>query len=329
MFQDKSLVSRGKDLDFPPKSQLSCELCQRRKSKCDKGDPCSTCQRAGVKCNVIRRQRLPRGRNGAQGKANMDLKSRINRLESLVASLGTNASPDEPSFGDVSAQAAREIRPAGDMSQYIGSSFWSTLNSEVSIVHVFLFGPAKFILGIQVKGLHQVLDFSSDSESDSPEHGQRVEFKADLTGFNFLLCAPNSFKVTPDALQHPSGPMIDVVRAIFIQNVDPIFKILHGPSILLFTQEGRQTMDHRSRDAAVEALSFAIYYSAVNTQDEHACQLKFGIDKTALLNRYRFACEVWLARADFVNTVDIRTLQAFTIFLVSFVLCLCAFSHYL
>ncbi len=47
-----------------PKSQISCELCQRRKVRCDKGNPCSTCQRVGVKCEVSSRQRLPRGRNG-------------------------------------------------------------------------------------------------------------------------------------------------------------------------------------------------------------------------------------------------------------------------
>jgi hypothetical protein len=45
----------------PP--QLSCELCRDRKVKCDKLDPCSNCESAGVTCVPIYRHRLPRGRH--------------------------------------------------------------------------------------------------------------------------------------------------------------------------------------------------------------------------------------------------------------------------
>lgn len=118
-----------------PKAQISCKLCQRRKVRCDKGNPCSTCQRAGVKCEVLSRQRLPRGRNGGRRKGDLDLKARLAKLESLVSSLGGSESSTTalPTFdrGQVSPEPT-SAKPSSDMSRYIGSSFWSTLTTEVS-----------------------------------------------------------------------------------------------------------------------------------------------------------------------------------------------------
>ena len=119
----------------PPKSRLTCELCQRRKVKCDKGNPCSTCQRAGVKCEAIDRQRLPRGRNGGRRKGDTDLKARVARLESLlVSNLGGTLKLDDSlqSSNDETVKNESIRTHQGDMSRYLGSSFWSSLSSEVS-----------------------------------------------------------------------------------------------------------------------------------------------------------------------------------------------------
>lgn len=117
-----------------PKAQLSCELCQRRKVRCDKGNPCSTCRRAGVKCEITTRKRLPRGRNGGRRKGDLDLKARIAKLENLVLNLSGTSGPDS---GDNVAQQEEtnsqgSPKPPTDLGRYLGSSFWSTLSSEVS-----------------------------------------------------------------------------------------------------------------------------------------------------------------------------------------------------
>lgn len=117
------------------KGQISCGLCQKRKVRCDKGNPCSTCQRAGVKCEVSSRQRLPRGRNGGRRKGDLDLKARLAKLENLVSSLGESESSTTalPTFdrGQVNPEPT-SAKSSSDMSRYIGSSFWSTLTNEVS-----------------------------------------------------------------------------------------------------------------------------------------------------------------------------------------------------
>ena len=119
----------------PPKDRLSCKLCQRRKVGCDKGDPCATCRRAGVKCEISTRQRLPRGRNGGRKRADTELKERIGRLEALVTSLSSVS----PASGNTPAPAAFETRSTPsegtdsrrDMTRYLGSSFWDNLSNEV------------------------------------------------------------------------------------------------------------------------------------------------------------------------------------------------------
>jgi hypothetical protein len=45
--------------------------------------------------------------------------------------------------------------------------------------------------------------------------------------------------------------------------------------------------------------------------------MQVGEERSALLTRYRVSVEVALAKADFVNTVELSTLQALAIFLVS------------
>lgn len=123
--------------DSISKSQPSCELCQRRKVRCDKGNPCSTCRRASVKCEVSTRQRLPRGRNGGRRKGDTDLKARIAKLENLVSNLGgdtassTTSPVHEP--GEVHDGIAQK-GPSSDMSRYLGSSFWSNLTNEVCTI---------------------------------------------------------------------------------------------------------------------------------------------------------------------------------------------------
>ncbi len=277
----------------------------------DKGDPCSTCRRAGVSCGVVNRQRLPRGRKGGRRNADAELKARVGRLESLVKSLEANVHPGGASQGQSGGGLTREITfdkmesdthgKASDLSRYLGSSFWSTLTEEVN-------------------GLRDVLDHSSDEEIEalesysSPETGSEI----DPPKFNFMLCSPKSFmSLLPNGLQHPPKLMIHTLCSIYLHNVDPLCKLLHGPSLRRHLQLGEQYLHYRPGNVAVEALSFAIFYAAINTQPENECKQMFGEEKNALLYKYQFAVELSLAKADLINTMDISTLQAFLIYLVS------------
>ena len=130
--------------------ELSCEACNERKVRCDKQNPCSTCQATGVVCVPIQRKRLPRGRHV---KENKELRDRLARLESLIgsdhpspaststskSSAATNTSPfsgipsrigpDE----SLAATASSRIQPPTSLSppRYLANGFWNDLADKV------------------------------------------------------------------------------------------------------------------------------------------------------------------------------------------------------
>lgn len=175
-----------------------------------------------------------------------------------------------------------------------------------------------------MNGLREVLDESSDCETDTPEQSESADSPPEVAarGFNFVLCGPDSFMMAPNALEHPPKPTVQLLHGLYFQGVDPLLKILHEPTMADLMLKGGPYLGQKPDDPAIEALSFAVYYAAVNTQDEESCKQVFGEDKMALLNRYRFAMEVFLARADFVNSMKIEVTQAFLIFLVGPLPCL-------
>lgn len=67
--------------------KLSCDECRQRKTKCDKGSPCSACKHAGTNCTTVQRARHPRGRSGNTKKKTV-LELRVAQLEDLVKQLG-------------------------------------------------------------------------------------------------------------------------------------------------------------------------------------------------------------------------------------------------
>ncbi len=67
----------------------------------------------------------------------------------------------------------------------------------------------------------------------------------------------------------------------------------------------------------MEALLFAVYYSAITSLTPEQCVQMFQSEKDLLLTKYRRGVEVALGKADFLNTTDLVTLQALVLFLVS------------
>ena len=74
-----------------PKTKVaSCLSCRRRKIKCDKEVPCSSCTRTGVECVPLAPSGLPRGRRGGRTKEITQLQQQITRLEDMLKSVEDN-----------------------------------------------------------------------------------------------------------------------------------------------------------------------------------------------------------------------------------------------
>jgi hypothetical protein len=132
----------------------------------------------------------------------------------------------------------------------------------------------------------------------------------------FVICDP---KILPDLnrFKHPSHSQIQSLYSSFMNNVDPVVKILHRPSLQRHLIEGTGPFNCRPCQNAWDALKFAIYYSSTTSLTPENCLELLGEEKDVLLHRFRFGTEIALARADFINTVDILTLQALVLYLVS------------
>ena len=123
-------------------------------------------------------------------------------------------------------------------------------------------------------------------------------------------------EVGPVNLQYlhpPSGQILEYWH-IYAANVDPVTKIIHAPSFtwrLMSVKDNLQLLD-----SSMEALMFSIYFAAVTSTSAVEIQLRFSETKDTLLQRFKLAMEKALAKANFLSSRNIMTLQALVIYLV-------------
>ncbi|KAJ8122273.1 hypothetical protein O1611_g9882 [Lasiodiplodia mahajangana] len=101
---------------------------------------------------------------------------------------------------------------------------------------------------------------------------------------------------------------------VYMENVDPIVKLLHVPATTKIVKELRGDMSTIS--PGVEALMFSIYFAAITSMEPEEVMTNFGAEKQQLIARYRFATEQALAKANCVTTSELVVLQAFVLFLI-------------
>lgn len=309
------------DSNHPPTTPTpaSCTLCRRRKVKCDRTIPCGNCQRSRAECVPFIPSRVARGRQGGRKRKREEgeLLERIAKLEGLVRIIEGNETPQgdqERAAGADTVDAIntnarggppgihdRNPPAAPRLDKYLATPFWVSLCEEIH-------------------GLKDVLGESSDDgdedegelapRSDISSLGQQPLQQSNHSGFAIFHTA-----IAEDVIA-PKSHQVYTFCDIYLANVDPVFKILHGPSLRKYLQENTAELDCSPGRGGLEALRFAIYYAAVTSLDNGECRHRIGEDRTVLLARYRVGTESALAKADFINTVEMSTLQALVIYLV-------------
>lgn len=100
----------------------------------------------------------------------------------------------------------------------------------------------------------------------------------------------------------------------FLQNVNPLSKVIHAPLVQPQVIEASKDFDSVPKPSI--ALLFAIYAAAVMSLNEEECLNQLDGPRTVLLSRYFVACQQALAASSFLKSRSIVTLQAFVVFLV-------------
>lgn len=129
-----------------------------------------------------------------------------------------------------------------------------------------------------------------------------------FSGFNQSMKDTQSYR--------PSRWHAMLLWQTFVNNVDPITKLLHIPTTqatLFAAINNRNNLDED-----LNALLFSIYFAATTSLTESATAHLLGQDKSTALSRYKQGLEQSLAGANILDTPSVRSLQAMVIYLVSF-----------
>ncbi|KAJ5383764.1 hypothetical protein N7517_001675 [Penicillium concentricum] len=308
-----------------PRVRLTCEACRQRKVKCDKSSPCTSCQRLGLVCIPVERARLPRGRTRKPERivgSDKELSERVARLEKLLktvanerenehlsstiptpaysykqesAAEASTAGPDIRQDHDDYLPSAGQPHLPGPATAYVGGYFWEDIMQQTQELRSVLEGRLEnedhnVTDSAYGFGTSLVSSESPESSSSSPQANKSLNLQPQI---RHRLCD------------------------IFFHNVDPLFKILHRPSLQAFLKDGKPYLDYDQDHQAPATLASAMYLCAVCTLDEVECQSMFNASKKTIVAEFQKETELALARADFVTTNDLTVLQAYIISLLA------------
>lgn len=269
---------------------LACQACQRKKIRCDRTFPCGQCQKSSLHCVPSTRKARARRAIGKRA-ADSELRTRISKLESLVETLSSEVGmPEDESIAERQAFEDSGKAASPTTGKYIGNPFWSTLSNEVQALRDAL------------------LDDESDEEPppDSPTTSTGMA-PAD---HDLLVCPPGLVYVMPGALPEPPPRMASQLVDIFFDNVDPVFKVLHKPTVRRFLDHDQPYLGHNANSPPNRALKSAMWFVAICTLRDADCFARFGQTRSDLLHLYKRHCDVTLTQADLIVTTDLATVQA-------------------
>lgn len=317
----------------------SCVTCRRRKVKCDKQFPCSNCSKAGQQCVFPAPGRAPRRpRTGGKvvSEREAELLKRLRRLEGVVEELSgqveIEAIKHSPSSDNSSSQrdgdpstdtsgkgtvrvvgmdegsgnrrawitrafrvgdgppktafSAHEPNRAGRLvleegkSRYVASPFWASINDEVE----------------EIREMLDDQEFDSDSDTPIPPSDAVTE-----PNHQSFIMGYSSSDVDLKPL-HPLPSQIPFYWQTFLENVQPLVKLLHTPTMSKVIKEVQNNLDSLSR--STEALMFAIYFATITSMNASEVSFKAVLRWSFLLTLFRFKPTLGLKKNIFSSGID-------------------------
>lgn len=161
----------------------------------------------------------------------------------------------------------------------------------------------------EIEELRDILGKSEDEDDDEKVSSHVPSQQSNTSAALF------GYRAVAHSLQPYHPPLQQAINlfATFNENVVPLLRIFHVPS--LSTMYWEAIASTNSLDKNVEALVFAIYYSAIVSLPPEQCFNLLGLTYEVAVERYRFAVEQAIARADLLTTQSVMLLQATTLFI--------------
>ena len=163
----------------------------------------------------------------------------------------------------------------------------------------------------QFRASEQLLHDSSEEEAEGPLiHRAYDRMFGNQDGFPFIIGgAPN-----PVTHLHPNPIHIFQLWQLYIDNINPLLKITHIPTVQPQVLQAASQLDKAPSN--IEALMFGIYLMAITSLEDADVQTRFHAPKKVLIGRYTAAVQQALINASFMRVNDSLVLQAFVLYLV-------------
>ncbi|KAH7140204.1 mitogen-activated protein kinase [Dactylonectria estremocensis] len=292
------------------KSAFACIRCAERKVKCDRKVPCTACVNRKVDC-VFQPPRPPRRRK--RQLKDQVLTDRLKYYETLLHERGidpdkppeTPVTSEQPGPGQTGTAVLNEFHlhtPASIQSEASGSV------SKTQVIH----GQGRSIFVDNSLWSRVVEEFDDPEEAFEDYSNGSSDPGSSDDDFGFVL---SSRPKSSTKSRHPPPERIHQLWQIFIDNVDPLTKLVHVPTLRPAIQKAARNLETVPR--GFEALMFAIYSAAVMSLSNDECKQRLGEARKTLLSRYMSATKASLSRARFMGTTSLVVLQALVLHLLS------------
>lgn len=116
---------------------------------------------------------------------------------------------------------------------------------------------------------------------------------------------------------HPNPLHIFKLWQTFLENVNPLIKLLHTPTVQPQILEAMSDLPKASKE--LETLMFSIYCISLVSLQPGDVEKSFGESKKKLLARYRRGAQMAFKNASLLRTSSIMVLQALMLYLVSII----------
>lgn len=300
-------VQNGSDPDMTT-MRFNCQACVRKKTKCDKTAPaCSSCIKAKLQCVYQdppsrKRQRSPID----------DVHERLVRYERILRdnNLLHTASASTPYSQKTEASAASTRNPAPKPDSQPASS-GKLLSAD---------GKSRYHDSVLLDAEEGDLCEVSDSDQDNSYHRDTGADERTPTGLLGILAAQTISEAVLGSTrsiteQHPCYEDVTKLWNAYVQNVEPLCKVLHIPTVAKMVDTVSKQLSVASKSD--ECLLFVIYYFAVFSMSNADCVQEFNQPRDYLMSRYRTAVHQALINASWLKTTSMPVLQAYTLFLIA------------
>ncbi|OJD15491.1 hypothetical protein AJ78_04255 [Emergomyces pasteurianus Ep9510] len=271
---------------------LACASCKQRRVKCSRSFPCTNCVRAGVPCVQLtanqRRRRF----------AERELLDRLHHYESI---LRQNNISFDPLHGSSSSSSATTTATANN-----DDGHSATVNKDKEVTAVWQ--------SIKRVALEDDDDPNKSDGNSSGYDDVDEQVKESIMANDDLLFGAAS----PDvhlAASHPEQVQIFRLWQIYLDNVNPLLKVTHTPTLQQRIIDAAGDLEHIS--PALEALMFSIYCTAVVSMTDDECYISFQQSRDYLLSGYQVACKLALLKCGPWRSNDRDCLTAFYLYLIA------------